>query len=253
MVVTRGMIAKNKANVDSRIDDLDASFQTNVKDADKLAKAISADVGTNAADIKALKESAETAAAFIKANKGDGAGTTHFGTIQAHNFDIMEKLPEAFDKIGYVFGNINIGYNDVLKVIQGFDLLTRVEGRLELHDHTPGLTKIGPAFKKLEMIAGEELKIDGNFYLTEIDAFDSLRYIGGNFHMRNNHRLTKLPEFKKLEYIQLNFRVQDNGKEDGGLKEAGGWPELVTIGEGFTVTDNCTLLIMITERFIAWY
>lgn len=89
--------------------------------------------------------------------------------------------------------------------------------------------------------------------MTEIDAFDSLRYIGGNFHMRNNHRLTKLPEFKKLEYLQLNFRVQDNGKEDGGLKEAGGWPELVTIGEGFTVTDNCRLLIMITERFIAWY
>jgi hypothetical protein len=132
----------------------------------------------------------------------------------------------------------------MLKKLVGFDKLQRVESNVRVqdngfHETIEGLPKLGPAFNELEIIAGEELVIGNNAWMTEIDAFQKLRYIGGYFFLRQNKRLTKIPAFPKLEYVKLNFDINNNGKLGGGITEFGGFPELTTVQGNFKITDNC--------------
>jgi hypothetical protein len=144
----------------------------------------------------------------------------------------MTEVPEAFNSLTYIFGKLAIAYCDKLRTIVGFDAVTRVEGPLIISDnekHNEGLTKIGPAFGELTVIAGEELSLSGNWWLTEVDAFQKLRMVAGYFYLRQNHRLVDLPGFSKLEYVHLNLDINNNGKKDGGIASFGGFPELLVI------------------------
>jgi len=147
---------------------------------------------------------------------------------------------EGINKLQTVEGDFYISENNgMLKSVIGFDLLTLVEGKLQI-SHNNSLESIF-GFDNLTKVGGW-FSISSNNSLLNLSKFISLREVGmnvvneGNFHIESNEDLLTIDGFNSLETINWDLSIGSSS-----LISIQGFQNLKTINRFFDIsTHNST-------------
>ncbi len=118
--------------------------------------------------------------------------------------------------------------------MNGFSSLKTISGDLVFQDNNSFDNLIG--LENLDSIHGQ-LYFE-NSSISSFEGLDGLQYIGGDFHLDNNHSLINFEGLNNLEYIGNNFNVA----MDSSIQNFNGLESLNLINKNFWVFANPSLI-----------
>lgn len=149
----------------------------------------------------------------------------------------------GFNKIQYIYGQINITNNQSLQEIQGFNSLDSIgsffppfctAGVINISNN-PQLESIS-GFKQLKKV-GSTFEISYNAMLEEVQELDSLGFIGCDLAIIDNTSLSQILPFDKLTNIGGDLVLGNTAIQNIDTI----FPQLKNIGNNIIITNNLFL------------